>query len=169
MSKSRRQFLRHSSLAVAAMARGSQKKKHRPAELPPGAPPAFGTAPAFGPKVDSSTFAAAEKLVQFEMSKAERNLAARSWRDNVPAIYERRTGPRKVPLEPELAPYSHWNPVLPGQKAGPDRDRFVLAKVDPGPLPAKDDDIAFAPVTQLSRWIEQKKLHSERLTQIYLD
>jgi len=169
MSKSRRQFLTHSSLALLGMAAGCRRKETKPAELPPGAPPAFGTAPAVGPKVDASTFAAAEKLVQVEMSKAERDFAARSWRDNVPAIYERRTGPRKVPLEPELAPYSHWNPVLPGQKAGPDRDRFVLTKVDPGLLPAKDEDIAFAPVAQLSRWIEQKKLRSERLTQIYLD
>src|SRR5213079_3220236 len=37
------------------------------------------------------------------------------------------------------------------------------------PLPTDDADIAFAPVTQLSRWIEQKKLTSERLTNIYLD
>ena len=34
-----------------------------------------------------------------------------------------------------------------------------------GPLPANDADIAFAPVTQLSRWIETRKLTSERLTQ----
>ncbi len=35
--------------------------------------------------------------------------------------------------------------------------------------PPTDDAIAFAPVTRLSRWIEQKKLGSERLTNIYLD
>jgi len=32
-----------------------------------------------------------------------------------------------------------------------------------------DDEIAFAPVTQLSRWIETRVLSSERLTRIYLD
>ena len=37
------------------------------------------------------------------------------------------------------------------------------------PLPAADSDIAFAPVTQLARWIETRKLTSERLTRIYLD
>jgi hypothetical protein len=36
------------------------------------------------------------------------------------------------------------------------------------PLPARDADIAFGPVTQLSRWIETRQLSSERLTQIYL-
>jgi len=51
---------------------------------------------------------------------------------------------------------------------GPQRERFVRSNNDPGPLPANDQDIAFAPVTQLSRWIEQRKLSSDRLTRIYL-
>src|SRR6185436_2106224 len=49
------------------------------------------------------------------------------------------------------------------------RDRFVRAAADPGPLPSSDSDIAYAPVHQLSRWIETKKLTSQRLTAIYLD
>jgi Asp-tRNA(Asn)/Glu-tRNA(Gln) amidotransferase A subunit family amidase len=36
-------------------------------------------------------------------------------------------------------------------------------------LPANDEDIAFAPVTQLSRWIEGRQLSSERLTNLYLE
>jgi Asp-tRNA(Asn)/Glu-tRNA(Gln) amidotransferase A subunit family amidase len=36
-------------------------------------------------------------------------------------------------------------------------------------LPNHDEDIAFAPVTVLSRWIETKQITSERLTHIYLD
>jgi Asp-tRNA(Asn)/Glu-tRNA(Gln) amidotransferase A subunit family amidase len=52
--------------------------------------------------------------------------------------------------------------------SGPTRDRFIRSNADPGPLPSKDEDIAFAPVTKLSRWIEQRKLTSERLTNIYL-
>jgi Asp-tRNA(Asn)/Glu-tRNA(Gln) amidotransferase A subunit family amidase len=59
--------------------------------------------------------------------------------------------------------------VQPGQNAGPERDRFIRSKGEPTPLPAKDDEIAFAPLTQLSRWIEQRKLTSERLTGVYLD
>jgi len=37
------------------------------------------------------------------------------------------------------------------------------------PLPVRDDDIAYAPVTRLSHWIEHRELSSERLTRIYLD
>jgi Asp-tRNA(Asn)/Glu-tRNA(Gln) amidotransferase A subunit family amidase len=139
-----------------------------PADLPPGAPPAFGTGPAVGPEVSPATFAEAEKLAQIELSSSEGAVAAASWRQNLASLYERRTGPRKVALEPAISPASCWNPVLPGKKSGPERDRFVRSKVDPGPLPATDEDIAFAPVTRLSRWIEQRKLSSERLTRIYL-
>jgi Asp-tRNA(Asn)/Glu-tRNA(Gln) amidotransferase A subunit family amidase len=100
-------------------------------------------------------------------------MAAGNWRKAMAPVYERRTGPRKLTLETTLAPGSRWDPVLPGQKAGPERDRFVRTKADglhdPGPLPASDQDLAFAPVTQLSRWIEARKLSSERLTRLYLD
>jgi hypothetical protein len=53
-------------------------------------------------------------------------------------------------------------------KAAAERDRFIRSKKDPGGLPSKEEDIAFAPITQLSQWIEQRKLSSERLTHLYL-
>ena len=118
--------------------------------------------------VSPATFAEAEKLAQVTMSGAERDMAAASWRKSMAPFLERRVGPRKVALAPEVAPATRWNPVLSLGKAGPDRDRFVRSGGDPGPLPGTDDAIAFAPVTQLSRWIEQRKLSSERLTNIYL-
>jgi Asp-tRNA(Asn)/Glu-tRNA(Gln) amidotransferase A subunit family amidase len=102
------------------------------------------------------------------LSGSERAVAAASWRQNLASLYERRTGPRKVALEPAISPASRWDPMLPGQKSGPERDRFVPNKVDPGPLPVSDGDIAFSAVTRLSHWIEQRKLSSERLTRIYL-
>ena len=168
MTKSRRQFLKNSSLVLLGAAAGCGNKKPKPGELPPGAPPAFGTAPAVDPEISPSTIAEAERLVQIELTKTEREKAAGSWRANMASLYERRTGPHKVSLEPALSPFSRWNLVLPGEEGGPQHDRFVRSEADPGPLPAKDEDIAFAPVTQLSRWIEKRKLSSERLTQIYL-
>jgi Asp-tRNA(Asn)/Glu-tRNA(Gln) amidotransferase A subunit family amidase len=170
MSKSRREFLTYSTLALLSAATGCRRgKSQKVAEAPPGAPPAFGTSPPAGPEVSPATFAEAEKLMQVNLTSAERDLAAGSWRMNIAAVYERRNGPRKVALEPSLAPWSRWDPVLPGEKRGPERDRFVFKPIDPGSLPAKDDEIAFAPLTQLSRWMEQRKLTSVRLTQIYLD
>jgi len=81
---------------------------------------------------------------------------------------ERRTGPRKLALEPTLAPATRWDPALPGLRFGPKQDKFVRSDEDSGPLPSDDADIAFAPVTALSRWIQSRKLTSERLTGIYL-
>jgi Asp-tRNA(Asn)/Glu-tRNA(Gln) amidotransferase A subunit family amidase len=178
MAKSRRQFLTLTSMGVLGAAAalrsvgqnppGQNPSIQNPADLPPGAPPAFGAGPAVGPEVSATTFAEAEKLVQFEMTPAERTVAADSWRKTMAYLYERRTGPRKLALPTTIAPATRWDPILPGQKSGPQHDRFVRSSTDPGPLPARDEDIAFATVTQLSRWIETRKLTSERLTNIYL-
>jgi len=168
MSQSRRQFLAATSLSLLGAAAASLSKAQISAELPPGSPSAFGTGTPVGPEVTVTTFAEAEKLMQVQLSDAERAMAAATWRKTMASLYERRTGPRKVALEPTLAPASRWDPALPSQRVGPQRARFIPSNSDPGPLPANDEDIAFAPVTQLSRWIEQRKLSSDRLTRIYL-
>src|SRR5215469_6008953 len=167
MKRSRRKFLIGASAGLlGATAIRSTAQATAP---PPGTPPAFGTGPRVGPEVSPATFAESEKLLQVELSENERALAAKSWRSNMASLYERRTGPRKVQLESSLAPASRWNPVLPGEGSGPERDQFRRSDSDPSPLPSRDEDIAFAPVTKLSRWIEQRKLTSERLTNVYLD
>src|SRR5579884_1386719 len=169
MSKSRRDFITRVSAGLIATGAGCRKAEQKTAELPPGAPPAFGTAPDVGPPVSPATFVEAEKLVQFAMTPAEREQAAGNWRKSMAPLYERRTGPRKCSLDASIAPATRWDPLLPGQSAAATRDRFVQTGGDPVPLPSKDDDIAFAPVSQLSRWIESRRLSSERLTNIYLD
>ena len=176
-SKSRRQFLANGSLGLLGVAITSCKEEAKPAGQlsgspatppPAGTPPAFATAPPVGPVISPLTFAEAEKLVQVELTEFERKEAVASWRGGMAPLYERRTGPRKVALEPELAPWSHCAATLPGEASGPDRNLFVRSKTDPGPLPDKDEDIAYSPVTRLSRWIETRALTSERLTTIYL-
>jgi Asp-tRNA(Asn)/Glu-tRNA(Gln) amidotransferase A subunit family amidase len=135
----------------------------------PGAPPTFGTGAGAGPPVTAETFAEAEKLMQVTLTQPQREQAANSWRTSLAQYFERRTGPRKVALADTEAPATLWNPMLPGIAKTPTRDQFVRSKDDGSPLPASDDEIAFAPVTQLSRWIESHKLTSEKLTNIYLN
>ena len=168
MSKSRREFLTITSLGVLGAAAASRLHAQNMSTLPPGAPSAFGAGPAFGPEVSVTTFAEAEKLVQFPLTDSERAMAAASWRKTLASLYERRVGPRKLALEETLAPATTWNPMLRGIKPVAEKDRFVRSRAET-PLPAKDEDIAFATVTQLSRWIEGRKLSSERLTWIYLE
>ena len=168
----RRQFLITAPIAVlvAASCRnktGSSTSQSTP--LTPGAPPTFGTGAGSGPAVSPATFAEAEKLMQVTMTDAERQQAADTWRTSLAQYLERRTGPRKLTIAPADAPATLWNPMLPGIAASASRDRFVRSKADNAALPGSDDVIAFAPVTQLSRWIESRKLTSERLMSIYLD
>jgi Asp-tRNA(Asn)/Glu-tRNA(Gln) amidotransferase A subunit family amidase len=138
------------------------------AKSPPGTPGAFNTAPAVGPEVTPATFAEAEKLTQVTLTPAQRAMAAANWRTSMASMLERRTGPRTVALQDGLAPATVWNPTLPGSTSGPAHDRFAPSTRDPGPLPSKDDDIAFSPVSHLSHWVRTRKLSSVRLTTIYL-
>jgi Asp-tRNA(Asn)/Glu-tRNA(Gln) amidotransferase A subunit family amidase len=164
-------------LAAAVACRSEPERQSGSSSVPPtgatspttaGAPPTFGTGPVSGPPVSATTFAEAEKLAQVSMTPAERDVAAASWPRSMAPQLERRTGPRKVRLDPSVAPATRWNPALSGVSTGPSQDVFVRSGRESIPLPENDADIAFAPVTRLSRWIEQKTLTSERLTNIYL-
>src|SRR5580658_11008613 len=103
MRKTRRKFLAETSLGVVGAALAGAKvagaQQQKPGEPPAGTPPAFGTGPAVGPEVSTATFAEAEKVVQVEMTAADRAMAASSWRGNMASLYERRTGPHKVTIE----------------------------------------------------------------------
>jgi Asp-tRNA(Asn)/Glu-tRNA(Gln) amidotransferase A subunit family amidase len=179
MSASRREFLTLSTLSLlgaaaapALLSTDAQAQAATPQNptLPtPGAPPAFGTAPPAGPAVSAADFVPAEKLVNFPLTAAQREQAAGNWRISMAPYYERRVGPKKVAAPDSVVPYSHWDPVLPGEYAGPSHSRFERSASDAGPLPAEDEAIAFSPVWKLSRWIEERKLSSERLTNIYLE
>ncbi|MEP7117880.1 MAG: amidase, partial [Acidobacteriota bacterium] len=172
----RRQFLLTAPIGVLAATTGCGSPAPSPAAPPapaappttPGAPPTFGAGPITGPPVSAATFAEAEKLVQITMRPADRELAATAWARSLAPLLERRTGPRTVALDPDVAPATIWTPSLIDPTPGPARDRFVRTSASAAPLPASDAELAFAPVTQLSRWIEQKQLTSERLTRIYL-
>jgi Asp-tRNA(Asn)/Glu-tRNA(Gln) amidotransferase A subunit family amidase len=185
---SRRHFLIQAPVALLGAVAACRVDEQKPgaggttsATATPGAPPAFNTAPPVGPEVSAATFAEAEKLAQVQMTDAQRQVMVKSWRTSMAALLERRTGPRKIALEPTLAPATRWEPASIAKGAHgitlagatpvppPAHVRFVRTAVDPGPLPTTDADIAYAPVTQLARWIETRKLTSTRLTQIYLD
>ncbi|MGH7734570.1 MAG: amidase, partial [Gemmatimonadales bacterium] len=166
----RRQFLIQAPIVLGALAACRKSDQAPVAAVPstPGDPPTFATAPMVGPEVTTTTFAEAEKLAQVAMTPPHRKMAADTWRQSMAALLERRTGPRKIGLEYGFPPATRWDPAIAGVTIGPARDRFVRSAADRTPLPASDADIAFAPVTVLSRWIQSRQLTSERLTRIYL-
>lgn len=170
-ARSRRQFLTQTALSMLGIVSGTSDAGAQgpPPSSTPGAPPAFGTAPAVGPEVTAATFAEGEKLVQVPLTAADRAQAASNWRNAMAQLYERRTGPRKVAIPNEIQPFSIVRSVLPGQPSGPNGNHFIRSTPDAVPVPLSDQEIAFAPVTRLARWIETRKLSSERLTHIYLE
>lgn len=169
----RRKFLLRAPLGALAAA-SACRDRSSPTTPPPspttaGAPPTFGAGQGSGPEVTPTTLAEAEKLMQISMTQPDREQAAGTWRQSMAQYLERRTGPRKVTISNTDAPATLWNPALPALTLTSTPERFVRSKVADAPLPSSDDDIAFAPVTQLSKWIESRKLSSERLTNIYLN
>ena len=169
--KTRREFLAQAPLGLlgAVMAgRAGAQAASASVTPPPGSPGAFNTAPPAGPALTPATFAEAEKLEQVALTAAQRAMAVGSWPTSMAGLLERRTGPNKIALADSLAPATVWDPILPGQHVGPTRDRFVASAILFGPLPAQDEDIAFAPVTHLAHWLRTRQLTSTRLTRIYL-
>jgi Asp-tRNA(Asn)/Glu-tRNA(Gln) amidotransferase A subunit family amidase len=180
MIRTRREFLTRSAAGIvgavaagstaSAQSAGSTPSAPASQQLPAASPPVFGTAPPVGPPISPATIAEAEKLVRIELTPAERAQAAGNWAQAMAPVYERRTGPRKMAIDPATAPATMWDPAaVVGAAHIPTRDRFVRSSAPPGSLPARDEEIAFAPVTSLSRWIESRALSSERLTRIYLE
>jgi Asp-tRNA(Asn)/Glu-tRNA(Gln) amidotransferase A subunit family amidase len=172
LKNSRRRFLTNASLGVVGATLGYeavQAQSGTPTSTPPpGAPSAFATSPPVGPEVSAATFLEAEKLMQVQLTAVESRDAAGSWRAAMAPLYERRTGPKKLQLEATLQPASQWEPNQYAQRPGQGRNHFVRSKIEERSLPARDSEIAFASVAQLSRWIETRQLSSVRLTQIYL-
>jgi hypothetical protein len=167
MSKSRREFLTNSSLGLLGIAVTSCNQEQKPAPLPPGAPPAFATAPPVGPEVSPVTFAEAEKLVQVELSEEERKQAAEAgaaaWlRCTSGALARARSRSNQ-----------RWRP---GPTAKPRCPGSSQARSATCLCAAKLIQVRCPPATRTSRsprnpavtLDRNRKLTSERLTNIYL-
>jgi Asp-tRNA(Asn)/Glu-tRNA(Gln) amidotransferase A subunit family amidase len=118
--------------------------------------------------VTKATFAQAEKLAGIQFTDAERQMMASTIGEQL-RLFQARLN---QPYPPNwLAPALVFDPRLAGPSPGVARKAqpLVRSQTDPGPLPRHDQDIAFAPVAHLSRWLERRQLTSLRLTEIYLD
>ncbi len=115
-------------------------------------------------KITTDAIAAAEQILGIAYTQAERELML----DNLDGQIEAAQARRKVAFANDQPPASRFDPRLPGMPA-PDAQRpLVRSDRDAGPLPEADEDIAFAPVTDLAQWIKSGQISSRRLTEIYL-
>ena len=114
--------------------------------------------------INAATIAEAERLLGVDYSDAERLQMV----DNITGQIELAIKRRATRLPQGLAPATRFDPRLPGWKPV-NAEIFRPGDGPAPPLPEQDVDIAFAPVTNLSRWIRNGELTSLRLTEIYLE
>jgi len=163
--KSRRRFLADGALVLAgAVAATSEPAGAAPDAGAPSGPAAAagGAAPALSTAVTPDDFAHAERIERVTMTPAQRAMAAESWELNIGPFFAR----RDFPLGEEL-PGMIWNPVLKGTGRMPKRNRIVRSRWTQRKPPG-NDELAFAPVHVLSRWVQARQVSSVRLTELAL-
>jgi len=166
---SRRGFLSSAAaLAAAAAVPASASAgagEDAPTAPPPPAPGSFGVGAAAPAGISEQTVAEAEKLVGVTYRPEQRTQIVASLGDQLSWPVKR----RGVPLPFPAAPATRFDPLLPGMKPPAGRSRLVRPTGPRPPMPAGDEDLAFAPVSSLSRWLRAGQLTSTRLTRLYLD
>jgi len=167
----RRQFLAL-SVAMAAVGLSPAAIAGRPRAAGAGAAsvagamaqPAADDADASPPPITVETIREAQKLLGLSFTDEEIEQMLAGLR-GVPRQYAAR---RRIDLPNELAQALVFDPTL-GRR--PTRADTIVrpARTTAPPLPADEVDIAYAPVSTLSRWIHEGAITSERLTRLYLD
>ncbi len=116
--------------------------------------------------IDERTIAEAEKLAGIAFTDDERRMMAEHVEEHLQRLRQRQT---LLPIPFELSPALRFDPRLPGMDFTSLGRTVRWSDSAEEPLPRRDEDIAFAPVTTLARWIKERRLPSQRLTRIYLD
>ena len=109
--------------------------------------------------------AGTERLMGITYTAQERALMLDNFTGQIAAARDRRA----VQFDNAEPMACRFDPRLPGFEMPDAESSLRWTGADPGPLPESDEDIAFAPVTQLHGWLVAKALSSRRLTGIYLE
>ena len=110
------------------------------------------------------TIAAAEQMMGVFYTVQERQQMLDNLEGQITSALQRRA----VSLANSVPMAMRFDPRLPGFVM-PHQTDVLRLSVATAPLPEQEEDIAYAPVTNLATWIKSVDLTSRRLTQIYLD
>ena len=124
-----------------------------------------GAATGAAPGISANDVRGAEAAAGVSYTSAERTQMLAGFADQLEAI----RALRALSKPNDLAPAQTFDPRLPGVMYVEQTRSLATGRVDPGALPSSDEDIAFAPVWKLSRWLQSRAITSRRLTDIYLD
>ncbi len=107
-----------------------------------------------------------EKLIGLNFTKKERELMLEDVKENL----ERYKEIRKVKLKNSNPPAFYFSPVVPEMEFEKKKEvKKIKEKEINVELPENLEDLAFYPVTHLSRLIRARKISSTQLTKIYLE
>ena len=166
-SATRREFILTSGVVAAAStlpASAIGARQDKPSQRLPEPPELADTKSEDADAITEATFAEAEKLAGVQFTAKERTQMLQGIKGEVDRYRQRRS----QELPNGLGPAAVVDPRFPGVRLVNISNKFVRSNGSPGPLPSRDEDIAYAPVTALSRWIQRRELTSQRLTKIYL-
>lgn len=164
----RRRFLTTSATTAATVA-GLSTSKVASAEgavsrsTQPGQPENIPEVDFMSRPIDAETIGQAQKLAAMSFDTRERSLIAGSIERQIETYKARRTHT----LANGVAPATVFRPPLPN--AGTTQGSLSPSTANVPTLPSNEVDIAFAPVTWLSKWIHNGDISSRRLTEIYLE
>ncbi|MSR47900.1 MAG: amidase, partial [Planctomycetes bacterium] len=117
------------------------------------------------PLITRSMIEQAEKLAGLEFTDAQRGQLERS-------VNERRSSfarLRATPLDNQVAPCLHFDPVPPGRRRpNASSNRLELPAAAALEPPTSIEELAFAPVWQLSALLQSRAITSVELTEMYL-
>ena len=106
----------------------------------------------------------AEQLAGLEFTDEERELMI----EGLNSYIEKYEELRKVPIDNNIPPALYFNPVLPGMKFEKNSKPIKISDIQVSEVPSNLENLAFLPVTHLSKLIRLKKVSSTELTKMYL-
>jgi Asp-tRNA(Asn)/Glu-tRNA(Gln) amidotransferase A subunit family amidase len=123
-----------------------------------------------GEEITPATIASAEEIAGLSFTAAEREMMVSDLKEQAGQIAEL----HKVTLDNGVEPAVVFDPLPPGVKppapAGPAAQRPPMARSRPSgrARPAREEELAFLPVSELSELVRTRKLSSTELTRMYL-
>jgi len=115
-------------------------------------------------KITLEMLAAAEKVNGLEFTDDERELMLESVNDRLQAY----DALREIDIDNSVMPALGFEPRLPGMTFESEQKSIKLSDVGEVQRPDDLEDVAFWPVTHLSKLIESKQVSSVELTEMYL-
>ena len=125
---------------------------------------AAGLSAALPPEVTKDMLKNAEEIAGLQFTEEERELMLEGVNEHL-ADYEKL---RTVSIPNGVPPALYFNPRLPGMSMDGERRPIRLSEVRVDSVPANLEEVAFWPVTHLSKLIESRRVSSTDLTKMYL-